>query len=140
MSQQLLKLVHDRRQRSESYIFNLYSYLSNIFNPLPDPPAMEKQKSVLITGCSEGGIGDALAQEFLKNGLRVFATARDLKSVQHLKELGCEVCRLDVTDVESVKGAVEFVGSKTGGELGVLVNNAGTGKLPFHLLQYWDSC
>ena len=91
---------------------------------------MEKQKSVLITGCSEGGIGDALAQEFQKKGLRVFATARNLNSVEHLKELGCEVCRLDVTDLESVKSAVEFVGKKTGDELGMLINNAGTGKLP----------
>ena len=127
MSQQLLKEVHDRQQRSH-YYFSFYGYLSSIFNPFPGPPAMEKQKSALITGCSEGGIGDALAQEFLKKGLRVFATARDLNSVQHLKELGCEVCRLDVTDVESVKSAVEFVGERTGDELGVLVNNAGTGK------------
>ena len=89
---------------------------------------MEKQKSVLITGCSEGGIGDAVAQECLRRGCQVFATARNLKTVQHLKELGCEICRLDVTDLESVKGAVEFVSQKTGGELGVLVNNAGTGK------------
>jgi NAD(P)-dependent dehydrogenase (short-subunit alcohol dehydrogenase family) len=35
---------------------------------------------------------------------------------------------LDVTDVESVKSAVEFVRESTGDELGVLVNNAGTGK------------
>jgi len=87
---------------------------------------MEKQKSVLITGCSEGGIGDALAQEFLKKGCKVFATARNLNSVQHLKELGCEVYKLDVTDIESVKSAVEFAEKRTGGELGVLVNNAGT--------------
>ena len=90
---------------------------------------MEKQKSVLITGCSEGGIGDALAQEFHKKGCKVFATARNLNTVQHLKVLGCEVCELDVTDVESIKRAVEFVEKKTGGELGVLVNNAGTGML-----------
>jgi NAD(P)-dependent dehydrogenase (short-subunit alcohol dehydrogenase family) len=128
MSQQLLKEVHDRRQQPPSPKFSIFSYLSSIFNPFSDPPLMEKQKSVLITGCSEGGIGDALAQEFLKKGLRVFASARNLTSVQHLKDLGCEVCRLDVTDVESVRSAVEFVGEKTGGELGVLVNNAGTGK------------
>jgi NADP-dependent 3-hydroxy acid dehydrogenase YdfG len=134
MSQQLLKEVQDRRQRSSK--FSLFSYISSIFNPLPDPPIMEKPKSVLITGCSEGGIGDALAQEFLKKGLRVFATARDLNSVQHLKELGCEVCRLDVTDVESVKSAMEFVGKKTSDELGVLINNAGTGMAPFLLSSF----
>ena len=94
----------------------------------------QKQKSVLITGCSEGGIGDALAQEFLRKGCKVFATARSLDTVQHLKELGCEVCKLDVTNLESVKSAVGFVEKKTGGELGVLVNNAGTGTLEIRWL------
>ena len=131
MSQQLLKSVHDRRQRSASRTFSLYSYISSIFHPFPDPPAMEKEKSVLITGCSEGGIGDALAQEFLKKGLKVFATARNLKSVQHLKEIGCEVCRLDVTNVESVKDAVEFVGNKTVGSWGFWLTMLGLVNYPF---------
>lgn len=86
------------------------------------------QKSVLITGCSEGGIGDGLAQEFLKLGLRVFATARDLTKVEHLKALGCIIVKLDVCDDESVKTAAKRVAEKTGGGLDILVNNAGLGE------------
>lgn len=86
------------------------------------------QKSVLITGCSAGGIGDALAQSFHHRGLRVFATARNLSKVQHLKEMGLEVVELDVTDASSRKSAAEQVKASTGGTLDILINNAGGGK------------
>lgn len=85
------------------------------------------QKSVLITGSSEGGIGDALARTFHQKGLLVFATARNLTKVQHLKELGLEILPLDVTDEASIKQAVESVGAATGGTLDILVNNSGGG-------------
>jgi len=85
------------------------------------------QKSVLITGTSEGGIGDSLAIAFHKKGLRVFATARNLRKVQHLKELGLEVLPLDVTDQASIIQAVESVKALTDGTLDILVNNSGHG-------------
>lgn len=86
------------------------------------------QKSVLITGCSVGGIGDALAQSFHRRGLRVFATARNLSKIQHLKDMGMEAVELDVTDTGSLKKAVDHVSALTGGTLNILVNNAGGGK------------
>lgn len=85
------------------------------------------QKTVLITGCSEGGIGDALAKSFYRQGLRVFATARNLAKIEHLKKLGLETLSLDVTDPTSIKMAVDAVHSKTGGKLDFLVNNSGAG-------------
>jgi 1-acylglycerone phosphate reductase len=85
-------------------------------------------KSVLITGCSKGGIGDALAQEFHSKGLRVFATARNLQKVKHLKELGLDVLELDVTSKESIRLAVAAVEKETNRKLDFLVNNAGMGK------------
>lgn len=84
-------------------------------------------KSVLITGCSEGGIGDALAREFHAQGLRVFATARNLSKVKHLKDMGLEILRLDVTDDDSIAQAVQSVKALTGGTLDILVNNSGGG-------------
>ncbi|PQE10300.1 hypothetical protein CJF32_00000857 [Rutstroemia sp. NJR-2017a WRK4] len=84
-------------------------------------------KTVLITGCSEGGIGDALAQVFHRKGLRVFATARNLSKIEHLKKMGLETLPLDVTDAASIKAAVESIKSITGGTLDILVNNSGGG-------------
>ena len=86
-----------------------------------------KQRSVLITGCSEGGIGDALAQAFHARGLRVFATARDLSKVSHLQKLGLTILELEVTSESSIKDCVSSVTKLTGGTLDILVNNSGSG-------------
>ena len=85
------------------------------------------QKSALITGCSKGGIGDALALEFHERGVRVFSTARNLSKVEHHQALGIEVLQLDVTDEESIEHVVKEVEKLTGGKLDFLVNNAGIG-------------
>lgn len=89
------------------------------------------QKIVLITGCSSGGIGEALAKEFHKRGLRVFATARNLAKVEELKALGLDVIQLDVVEEESIKQAVQTVTAATGGTLDFLVNNSGGGRKKF---------
>ncbi|EAU37707.1 predicted protein [Aspergillus terreus NIH2624] len=63
--------------------------------------AEDKRKSVLITGCSPGGIGNALAREFHRQGLRVFATARDAKTIEDLASVGIETLSLVVDDKEN---------------------------------------
>ncbi|KAH8807773.1 hypothetical protein F5884DRAFT_881205 [Xylogone sp. PMI_703] len=84
-------------------------------------------KSALITGCSEGGIGDAMAQEFHRRGIRVFATARSLEKVEHLKKMGIDVLELDVISSDSIANAVKALTEATGGRLDFLVNNSGRG-------------
>ncbi|KAA1475166.1 NAD(P)-binding protein [Dentipellis sp. KUC8613] len=86
---------------------------------------MSSPKTVLITGCSVGGIGHALALEFKAKGFRVFATARNPKSMGDLSEKGIETLVLDVTKEESIREARDKVAELTGGKLNVLVNNAG---------------
>lgn len=97
------------------------------FQQLGNLSMSSTQQTVLITGCSEGGIGDALCLEFHSRGLRVFATARNLNKVQHLATLGIETIALDVVDNASIDAAVETVIKLTGGTLDYLVNNSGIG-------------
>jgi 1-acylglycerone phosphate reductase len=83
-------------------------------------------KSVLITGCSAGGIGHGLAIAFQKRGCTVFATARSLDKMEDLKALpNMHLLSLDTTMPESIAAAAKEVERQTGGKLDVLVNNAG---------------
>jgi 1-acylglycerone phosphate reductase len=84
------------------------------------------KKSVLITGCSTGGIGWAVAKTFHRRGFYVFATARNLSRTGNLAELrDIEILELDVTLPKTIAQCKEIVTRRTGGRLDVLVNNAG---------------
>jgi len=85
-------------------------------------------KTVLITGCSAGGIGGALALALAKQGHHIFATARNpSKIAAELTALSnVTVLTLDVTSQASVQSAAKAVTS-SGRGLDVLVNNAGVG-------------
>jgi hypothetical protein len=102
-------------------------HANSISSISPDNKVMSR-KSVLVTGCSEGGIGDALAQAFQRKGLHVFATARSSSKIAHLSALPNVTCIvLDVTSKESIETAVQIVNTKTGSKLDFLINNAGLG-------------
>jgi 1-acylglycerone phosphate reductase len=90
-------------------------------------PSSSANKTVLITGCSQGGLGDALAQAFHKRGLRVIATARNPSKIAHFEALGIETLLLDVLSAESIEACVASVADLTGGSLDILVNNSGAG-------------
>ncbi|KAJ7743648.1 NAD-P-binding protein [Mycena metata] len=85
---------------------------------------MTEKRTVLITGCSSGGIGSALAKELYSQGFRVFATSRRLESMEELSALRIETLTLDVTDVDAIRNTRDEVAGRTGGKLDVLVNNA----------------
>ena len=76
--------------------------------------------------CSRGGIGNSLAREFHSCGLRVFATARNLKNITDLKDLGIECLTLTVDNYRSVVECFEEVEKVVGDKgLAFLMNNAG---------------
>jgi 1-acylglycerone phosphate reductase len=82
-------------------------------------------KSVLITGCSDGGIGSALAITFAQRGLLVFAATRNVSKMSKLENLtNVHLLALDITEHTQVRNAVEIVKKATGGTLDYLVNNA----------------
>ncbi|KAK4184561.1 NADPH-dependent 1-acyldihydroxyacetone phosphate reductase [Podospora australis] len=88
-----------------------------------------QKKSVLITGCSPGSIGEALCKEFLHRGWYVFAGVRTPSKAQALASLpgnSIEILELDVTVPETISRAKEIVTKRTGGKLDLLMNNAGT--------------
>lgn len=83
-------------------------------------------KTVLITGCSSG-FGKLSVKKFHKEGWNVIATMRSPEKENELTEMDhVLVTRLDVTDAESIKQAVDE-GVARFGTIDVLVNNAGYG-------------
>lgn len=84
------------------------------------------QQSVLITGCSDDGIGYGLALTFQQRGYLVFATTRDTKKMSKLEGLpNVVLLALDVTQTDQIAAAAKAVSEKTGGTLDYLINNAG---------------
>ncbi|KAF6225131.1 hypothetical protein HO133_010327 [Letharia lupina] len=82
------------------------------------------QRYVLITGCGEGGIGEALAREYQKKACTVITTVLPWESKDHLISAGIQCYELDVTDDASVQALERIVDKVTEGRLHVLVNNA----------------
>ena len=78
------------------------------------------KRTVLITGCSDGGLGAALAVAFHKAGQKVYATARNPAKMKELEALGIETITLDVLSEASIAACVTSLPA-----LDILVNNAG---------------
>jgi len=91
----------------------------------PVPPG-RRDEVVLITGCSDGGIGAALASEFCDEGLTVVATSRSLSTMKSFqgRHQHIELMELDLLSADSIREAVASVIAMYG-RIDILVNNAG---------------
>ncbi len=89
-------------------------------------PSLPPTAPVLVTGCSSG-IGRATVQALLRGPRPVWATARQVGSLDDLAAAGARVLALDVTDEDSMVAAVAAVQDEHG-PVGGLVNNAGYGE------------
>lgn len=86
------------------------------------------KRSVLITGCSDGGLGAAIALAMHHSGRwRVLASARNVKKMASLSAAGIETLTLDVLSEESLQAAIKHITELLGGSLDGLLLNAGGG-------------
>jgi short-subunit dehydrogenase len=82
-------------------------------------------KIALVTGASSG-IGEVTAIRLAALGITTFAAARRTERMEHLKEHGIKVIKLDLTDEASIRECVATIES-AGATIDILVNNAGYG-------------
>ena len=87
------------------------------------------RKTCLITGCSEGGVGAALAEAFKEKNYHVFVTARSTYKIPEILHgaSNVTVLALDVSSSGSIAAVAKVIQDETGGKLDVLINNAGLG-------------
>ena len=85
-----------------------------------------KKLHILITGCSPGGMGAALAIAFHDAGHHVYASARNSYKLLPLAKQDIETLGLDVTSASSIATALETISSRLpdGQGLDMLINNA----------------
>lgn len=83
------------------------------------------KKVILITGASSG-MGHEAAKELAQEGHVVYGGARRIEKMQDLAQYGVRPIRLDVTDEDACKRAVDEI-IKEQGRIDVLINNAGYG-------------
>lgn len=83
------------------------------------------KKVIILTGASSG-IGYEAAEYLAKEGHIVYGAARRTDKIEPLSKLGVKPLKLDVTDEQSVKEAVQSV-LQAEGRIDVVVNNAGYG-------------
>jgi NAD(P)-dependent dehydrogenase (short-subunit alcohol dehydrogenase family) len=84
-------------------------------------------KTWLVTGCSEGGIGEGIARNALEQGYNVVVTARNTSKVANIvadyPNTALAVA-LDVTDQDSIDACYDAAVEHFG-QVDVLINNAG---------------
>lgn len=87
-------------------------------------------KTAIVTGASKG-VGYATVKLLSENGYRVIAVSRDLSKVSNLISDNVEVYRLDITNSDEIKKFYQKYNDIT---LDLLVNNAGGGSGPTHII------
>lgn len=87
-------------------------------------------KTAIVTGASKG-VGLATVKLLSKNGYKVIAVSRNLSEVSKLVSENVEVYKLDITSSEEIKAFYEKYKDIA---LDLLVNNAGGGSSPTHLI------
>jgi 1-acylglycerone phosphate reductase len=102
------------------FILQSFIFLYFLRRLMPSKKMSSTPRTVLVTGCSDGGMGAALAMAFHEAGHKVYATARNPSKMKELASHGIKTLTLDIESEESIKACVSQVPN-----LDVLLNNAG---------------
>jgi NADP-dependent 3-hydroxy acid dehydrogenase YdfG len=87
-------------------------------------------KTAIVTGASKG-VGYATVKLLSESGYKVIAVSRNLSKVSELESDTVEVYQLDITNQSEIKNFYEKYKDIT---LDLLVNNAGGGSGPSHII------
>jgi NADP-dependent 3-hydroxy acid dehydrogenase YdfG len=87
-------------------------------------------KTAIVTGASKG-VGYATVKLLAKNGYRVIAVSRNLKKLEEANLENVEIYQLDITQPKEIEA---FFSKYKDIELDLLVNNAGGGSSPTHII------
>lgn len=84
-------------------------------------------KTVIITGTSRG-LGDSLAEYFLKKAWKVYCVVRTEKDADKMKNINRDFCFPIVSDIafDTIQSDIESIFSESE-RVDVLINNAGVG-------------
>jgi NAD(P)-dependent dehydrogenase (short-subunit alcohol dehydrogenase family) len=91
---------------------------------------MLKNKKFIITGASKG-LGEVIAKDFSKYGMKLALLARDINELKKVKGIceensSCEVFTIDLLDLDSIEGCMKNVVSYLG-EVDGIIHVAGGG-------------
>jgi len=82
------------------------------------------KKVVLVTGCTTGGIGFYLCEEFAAKSCKVYATSRNIATIGAFKNPSIEKLAFDVTSDNDVERVIKTI-LDAEGKIDIVVNNAG---------------
>ena len=85
----------------------------------------KEAQTVLVTGASSG-MGKDFALTLAQQGYRVYAAARRLEKMEHMKTAGVTPLKMDITKDEDIQAVVKTIADDAGG-VDILINNAGFG-------------
>lgn len=125
MLNKLRRLIYVIRKIKPIYI---HGGISSVTISTPSYSNILEGKNVLITGGSSG-IGLAIAKKCAKCGAKVLISGRNASKLEKaVSEIGVDICKSivwDISAIEDVQMKLDECNKILGGDITILVNNAG---------------